>query len=61
MIILDASILAKWFLKEQDSELALDFKEQLTKDKLDAPLVTADKRILQQAEPFAKIQVLGSK
>lgn len=35
MIVLDASILAKWFLKEGDSGLALDFKEQLTKEKID--------------------------
>ncbi len=136
MIVLDASILAKWFLKEGDSDAALDFKEQLTKEKIDiaipdlalyetlnalrfkkdmpeqiikdvlfsllnsglqiimptetllkeaihisfaadlsiydsvylalandlgVPLVTADRRIIQQAEPFAKIELLGSK
>ena len=29
MIVLDASILVKWFLQEEDSENALEFKERL--------------------------------
>ena len=38
MIVLDASVLVKWFLQEADSEIALRFKEDLLAGKEDIAL-----------------------
>jgi predicted nucleic acid-binding protein len=35
MIVLDASVVIKWFLQESDSEKALQFKEELLRGKVD--------------------------
>lgn len=38
MIVLDASVLIKWFIQEPDSEIALQFKENLLRGKEDIVL-----------------------
>lgn len=107
IVVLDASVLIKWFIKEADSETALRFKtgigeeavrsilpalfdlgmeiitpsQQLLQDalhlsfatdlsvydciylalanELGAKLITADKRIVRQAEPLSKVKLLS--
>lgn len=35
IVVLDASVLIKWFIKESDSEIALHFKDSLLQSKFD--------------------------
>lgn len=53
MIVLDASILIKWFVKETDSEIALRFKDDLLTGKEDITIPGL------QAEPLCKVKLLG--